>query len=477
MQVAIELERTERPAMTLDCGISAVAIRCREARRKSFRVVEWLVADPCSMRVVPARARICRHAVQHDEVKIRRLDAPLNELHRIARADPRRELPGVLRLGTKRPDSQARDAHAVFVGVHAPERLALNASSLVLSHRAVHPSSSAAQGGVIIATGSGAMLISCAVYENGRKVAEVPKQDIHLHLGKPGRFVWVALREPTPEELEEMRLEFGLHELAVEDACHGHQRPKVEEYGDCLFVVMHTVELDNGGLLEGELDVFVGRDYVLSVRKRTREGFRNVRERAEREPHLLKEGPGYVLYALMDAVVDRYFPVLDALENELERIEARIFEGAPARANVVALYDLKRELMVLRHAAGPLHDATGKLYGGRVPAVTANTQEYFRDIYDHLLRITQSIESLRDMLSTAITVNLSLITVNESETMKRLAAYAALVAVPTMIAGIYGMNFDVMPELRWQFGYPVTLGVMAVFDGYLFYRFRQAGWL
>jgi magnesium transporter len=321
------------------------------------------------------------------------------------------------------------------------------------------------------------MLISCAVYENGKKLADIPKEEIHLHLGRPGRFVWVALREPTPDELEEMRLEFGLHELAVEDALHGHQRPKVEEYGDCLFVVMHTVELADGGLLEGEIDVFVGRDYVLTVRRRTREGFRNVRERAEREPHLLKEGPGYVLYGLMDTVVDRYFPVIDALEDELERIEAHIFEGAPARANVVALYALKRKLMVLRHAAGPLHEAAGKLYGGRVPAVTANVQEYFRDIYDHLFRINQSIESLRDMLTTAITVNLSLITVNESETMKRLAAYAALVAVPTMIAGIYGMNFDVMPELRWHFGYPTALAVMGLFDGYLFYRFRKAGWL
>ena len=321
------------------------------------------------------------------------------------------------------------------------------------------------------------MLISCAVYEDGRKLAEIPKEEIHLHLGKPGRFVWVALRDPAPEELEEMRLEFDLHELAVEDALHGHQRPKVEEYGDCLFVVADTVELADGGLLEGEVDVFVGGDYVLSVRKKAREGFGNVRQRAEREPHLLKEGPGYVLYALMDTVVDRYFPVIDALEEELERIEERIFEGAGARENVEALYALKRKLMVLRHAAGPLHEACSKLYGGRVPAVTAGTQEYFRDIYDHLFRINQSIDSLRDMLTTAISVNLSLVTVHESETVKRLASYAALVAVPTMVAGIYGMNFEVMPELRWKFGYPVTLAVMALFDGYLFFRFRKAGWL
>ena len=321
------------------------------------------------------------------------------------------------------------------------------------------------------------MLVNCVVYENGKKIADIPKEEIHLHLGKPGRFVWVALRDPAAEELEEMRVEFDLHELAVEDSLHGNQRPKVEEYGDCVFAVMHPVELEGEDLIQGEIDVFVGRDYVLSVRKRTKAGFANVRGRCEREPELLKAGPGYVLYALMDTVVDRYFPVIDSLEEDLEKIEARIFEGEPARANVEALYGLKRKLMVLRHAVVPLHEATGKLYGGRVPEIVMGVQDYFRDIYDHLFRISQSIESLRDMLTTAISVNLSLITVHESETMKQLASYAALVAVPTMVAGIYGMNFDVMPELRWQFGYPVTIAVMVAADAYLLYRFKKAGWI
>jgi magnesium transporter len=321
------------------------------------------------------------------------------------------------------------------------------------------------------------MLVNCVVYEGGKKLADIDKDAIHLHLGKRGRFVWVALRDPTPAELEEMRLEFGLHELAVEDALHGNQRPKVEEYGDCVFAVMHTVEVDGDDLLIGEIDVFVGRDYVLSVRKRAKQGFANVRERCEREPQLLTEGPGYVLYALMDAVVDRYFPVIDTLEEELEKIEERIFEAEPARENVEALYALKRKLMVLRHAAGPLHEAAGKLYGGRVPEIVAGTQDYFRDIYDHLFRINQSIDSLREMLTTAISVNLSLITVHEGETVKRLASYAALVAVPTMIAGIYGMNFHWMPELDWKFGYPTALAAMVTADVYLFYRFRKAGWL
>jgi magnesium transporter len=322
-----------------------------------------------------------------------------------------------------------------------------------------------------------AMLVNCAVYEGGKKVADIPKEEIHAHLERPGRFVWVALRDPTPDELEEMRIAFGLHELAVEDALHGNQRPKVEEYGECVFAVMHTVELEGDELIVGEIDVFVGLDYVLSIRKRAKQGFSNVRHRCEREPHLLAEGPGYVLYALMDAVVDRYFPVIDALEEELEKIEERIFGGEPARENIEALYALKRKLMVLRHATGPLHEAAGKLYGGRVPEIVASTQEYFRDVYDHLFRINQSIDSLREMLTTAISVNLSLVTVHESEIVKRLASYGALVAVPTMIAGIYGMNFEFMPELTWRLGYPLTLAAMVAADGYLFYRFRKAGWL
>ena len=321
------------------------------------------------------------------------------------------------------------------------------------------------------------MLINCAVYENGKKLGDIPKEEIHLHCNKPDRFVWVALRDPTAEELEEMRMEFGLHELAVEDASKGNQRPKIEEYGDSVFAVLHTVELEGDELHTGEVDVFAGPNYVLSVRRGTKQGFANVRARTEREPHLLKQGSGFVLYALMDTVVDRYFPVIDALEEELERIEERIFSGEPARQNVEALYDLKRKLMVLRHATGPLHEATGKLYGGRVPEIAAGTQDYFRDIYDHLFRINQSIDSLRDMLITAISVNLSLVMVHESETVKRLASYAALVAVPTMIAGIYGMNFETMPELRWSFGYPLTIGVMVAADAYLFSRFKKAGWI
>ncbi|OGA24574.1 MAG: magnesium and cobalt transport protein CorA [Betaproteobacteria bacterium RIFCSPLOWO2_02_FULL_67_26] len=321
------------------------------------------------------------------------------------------------------------------------------------------------------------MLINCAAYQNGKKLGDIRKEQIHEYLNRPGCFVWVALREGTPEELAEMQKEFGLHELAVEDASQGHQRPKLEEYGDSLFAVVHTVEVADGELNVGEISIFVGRNYVLSVRNRAREGFSEVRARCEREPHLLKLGAGFVLYALIDTVVDRYFPVLEDLESELEQVERLIFSGAPARENIERLYGLKQKLMELKHAAGPLQETVGKLHGGRVPEVCLGTQEYFRDVYDHLLRINQMIDSLRDMVTTAISVNLSLITMQESETVKRLASYAALVAVPTMIAGIYGMNFKHMPELGWVFGYPMAIALMVAIDGYLFYRFRKAGWL
>jgi len=322
-----------------------------------------------------------------------------------------------------------------------------------------------------------AMLVNCVAYQEGRKLADILPSEIHQYIRRPGCFVWVALHEPTPEELETMRREFGLHELAVEDAGHGHQRPKIEEYSDSLFVVLHTVELSGDELKVGEVDIFVGPSYVFSVRSRTERGFADVRARSELEPEMLRQGSAYVLYAIMDTVVDRYFPVLDALEVELEEVETHIFSGHNNRAIIESLYLLKQKLMTLKHATGPLQEATSKLYGGRVPQLCTGLQEYFRDVYDHLARVNQSIDNLREMVTTAISVNLSLLAIHDSEVTKRFAGYAALVAVPTMIAGIYGMNFDYMPELTWTLGYPLAVAVMAAIDGYLFYRFRKAKWL
>ncbi len=321
------------------------------------------------------------------------------------------------------------------------------------------------------------MLINCVAYQEGKKLSDISIAAISDYLEKEDCFVWVALCDAEPKELIEMQEEFTLHELAVEDAQRGNQRPKIEEYGDSLFVVVHSVELIGNELHVGEVDIFVGRNYVLSSRKRSSQGFLGVRARAEREPHLLSQGAAFVLYALMDAVVDRYFPIVSTLEAELEAIEARIFERGSERTNIENLYALKNKVMTMRHAVAPLLDALGKLHGGRVPAICMDTQEYFRDVHDHLHRINNTIDTIRDTIATAIQVNLSMVAINESEVNKRLAAWAAIFAFFTAFAGIWGMNFEFMPELKMRYGYACALAFMFSVAGYLYYRFRKAGWL
>ena len=322
------------------------------------------------------------------------------------------------------------------------------------------------------------MLINCVAYQEGKKLSDISVEAISDYLAQPGCFVWVALADPQPEELATMKEEFGLHELAVEDALRGNQRPKIEEYGDSLFAVVRMVELNGDELVVGELDVFVGSNYVLSARSNATQGFLGVRARAEREPHLLQKGSSFVLYALMDAVVDRYFPVVAMLESELEKIEDRIFTaGSQSRDNIERLYELKRKAMVLRHAVAPLLDQVGKLYGGRVPPGFEDTQEYFRDVHDHLYRIQATLDAMRETIATAIQVHLSMVAIEAGDVNKRLAAWAAIFAVMTALAGIWGMNFDAMPELKWRFGYPAALLAMASVSGYLYYRFKRSGWL
>jgi magnesium transporter len=321
------------------------------------------------------------------------------------------------------------------------------------------------------------MLVNCVAYRQGKRLGDIAVGEIGAHVRQPDCFVWVAIKDPEPSELDRMQAQFGLHELAVEDARHGHQRPKIEEYGDSLFVVLRTIEVAGDEIVPGEVDVFVGPNYVLSVRSGARQGFADVRARCEREPSLLRHGSGFVLYALMDAVVDRYFPVLERLEARLEACEDAIFAGSTGRKPVEELYSLKRELTALQHVARPLLEATGKLHGARVPGVCAGMQDHFRDVHDHLTRINQSIDSQREMVTAAMSVNLSLISLAENETMKRLAAYGALVAVPTLIAGLYGMNFQNMPELSWKLGYPMAIGLMTLVDVLLFRRLRRARWL
>jgi magnesium transporter len=322
------------------------------------------------------------------------------------------------------------------------------------------------------------MLINCVAYENGSKLADIPIAEISDYLKRPDCFVWVALKDATPEEMATMQQEFGLHELAVEDSLHGHQRPKVEEYGDTVFAVVHTVEMTPADeIATGEVDIFVGPKFVLSVRNRSNQNLLQVRERSEREPQLLRHGPAFVFYALLDAVVDRYFPIIDRLETELEELENQMFEAGTSQSNIQRLYELKRESGVVRHAVTPLIDAVHKLFSGRVPTVCENNREYFRDVFDHLLRMNGSLDNLRDTIGTAIQVNLAMVAIEESVVNKRLAAWAGIFAVISAFAGIWGMNFKNMPELEWRYGYPMALGTIAVVCVILYRQFKKSGWL
>jgi len=321
------------------------------------------------------------------------------------------------------------------------------------------------------------MLINCVAYQNGAKLADLPIDGIRDYLGRPDCFIWVALRDASDDEVEKMQEVFGLHDLVAEDARHGHQRPKIEEYDESLFVAMHMVKVVDSDLAVGEVSIFLGHDFILSIRNRSDEGFLGVRDRCEREPELLQLGSGFVLYALMDAVVDRYFPVIDDLETQLENIEERIFEKGSALKNIELLYELKRKTVVLKHAVTPLMEAAGKLHGGRVPPVCATTREYFRDVHDHLTRINSAIDNMRDTIGTAIMVCQSTVSVEQNEINKQLAAWAAIFAIATVFTGIWGMNFKDMPELQWGYGYPLALLVIIAVCGFLYRHFKRSDWL
>jgi magnesium transporter len=271
--------------------------------------------------------------------------------------------------------------------------------------------------------------------------------------------------------------EFGLHELAVEDAHNAHQRPKLEEYGDSLFVVLRTAQLRDGTLEFGETHIFVGPRYVVTVRHGASLSYADVRARCERTPHLLKKGPGFVLYALMDFVVDHYFPIVDAYEERLGALEEQLFGDGMSRDTTARIYELKRDLVALKRAVSPLIDVCNRLVRYDVGLIPEDTRLYFRDVYDHVVRINESLDNLRELLTTALEANLSLVSVRQNEVMKRLAAWAAILAVPTAIAGIYGMNFEFMPELHWRYGYAATMAVIVGTCAFLYAWFKRAGWL
>jgi len=322
-------------------------------------------------------------------------------------------------------------------------------------------------------------VVACAEYAEGRRVGDVRLPDVSELLGSdPSRFVWIGLLEPSEELLREVQREFRLHDLAVEDAHRAHQRPKLEEYGDAIFIALRTAQrAPDGKIAFGETHVFVGPGYLVSVRHGASKPYVEVRQRCESAPHLLRKGPGFVLYALMDFVVDNYFPIVDELEEDLERLEEDIFGGNYRRETTENIYDLKRDLLGLKRAVSPLIDICNRLTRFDSSLIDAESRPYFRDVYDHVIRINETVDNLRELLNGALEANLSLISIQQNEVTKKLASWAAILAVPTMIAGIYGMNFEVMPELKWSLGYPTVLVAIVAACAVLYWRFKKVGWL
>jgi magnesium transporter len=321
------------------------------------------------------------------------------------------------------------------------------------------------------------MVVACAAYEGGRRIADLEIDQLDDFKTGPGQFLWIGLHEPDEALLARMQKRFGLHDLAVEDTRHAHQRPKLEVYGDAIFMVLHTAQLRDGHVEFGETHVFAGPGYVLSVRHGPSSSYKEVRQRCESAPKKLKKGEDFVIYSLMDFIVDNYIPVVDAIEEEVEQMEDSIFDKPFDRAMVERIYGFKRELLSLRRIVAPLVEITNRMMRFDVPLIDKNTYPYFRDVHDHAMRVSETIDSLRELLTSALEANLLLASVNQNEVMKKLAGWAAILAVPTAIAGIYGMNFDNMPELRWQYGYYTVLGITAAICGWLYWRLRRTGWL
>ena len=320
------------------------------------------------------------------------------------------------------------------------------------------------------------MIVDCAVYEHGhRRGGDLTPEQARAASHEEGAFVWLGVLEPTAEEFEEIARQFDLHELAVEDAIKADQRPKVELYGETLLIVVKTVTHPEAGIELGELLVFVNPAFIITVRHGDGE-LSSVRERVERRPDLLAHGTGVVLYAILDHVVDGYGDVAQVIDGEIQAVEREVFSAE--RTNPAEqIYRLEREVLDLYRAVAPLSEAVDEISTGRFEAVPKELHEYLRDVHDHLRRVASRIAGFRELLSSALQANLTQVSVRQNEDMRKISAWVAIAAVPTMVAGIYGMNFDNMPELRWHYGYPSVLVFIALICLALYRRFRRAGWL
>jgi magnesium transporter len=326
------------------------------------------------------------------------------------------------------------------------------------------------------------MIVDCAVYEHGqRRPGDLSLDRAGEACAVEGAFVWLGVAEPSAEEFEAIAREFDLHELAVEDAIKAHQRPKVELFGETLFVVVKTVthpdaRPDAGHAIEvGELLIFVNADFIITVRHGDGE-LSSVRERVEHRPDLLARGTGVVLYAILDHVVDGYGDVAQTIDGEIQAVEREVFSSE--RTNPAEqIYKLEREVLDLYRAVAPLLEAVDEIGEGRFEAIPDELDDYFRDVHDHLQRVTGRVAGFRELLSSALQANLTQVSVRQNEDMRKISAWVAIAAVPTMVAGVYGMNFDNMPELHWRYGYFTVLFFIAAICLALYRRFKRVGWL
>jgi magnesium transporter len=321
-------------------------------------------------------------------------------------------------------------------------------------------------------------VINCAAYDRDGKRRDITLDQISDVLAvDDGSFVWVGMYEPADALLLKLQEEFGLHDLAIEDAQHAHQRPKIEAYGESLFVVMHTAQVLDAHICFGETYAFLGKRYLVTVRHGASLSYAPVRARVETEPELLAQGPSYGLYAILDFIVDHYLPISTEFRDELNKLEHDIFAETYRRETIVKLYDLKRELTQLRLAVAPLQDILSQLTRVHSELVPKEVRPYFRDVLDHAMRVNESTDTMREMITAAMGVNLSLVTINQGEIVKKLAGWAALLAAPTLITSWYGMNFQYMPELHGRYSYYVLIGVIVIVCVALYRYLRKVQWL
>ena len=323
------------------------------------------------------------------------------------------------------------------------------------------------------------MIVDCAIYENGvRRDGKVELQHAYDERHEPGTFVWIGLYEPTEEEFDSLRREFALHPLAVEDAIHAHQRPKLEVYDEMVFLVLKTARyVDPTEVIElGEVLVFLGDDFLITVRHGEASSLTAVRERLDAEPRRLKHGPSSALHAILDQIVDDYQPAIEGLETDIDEVEEQLFSGE--RVNPAErIYRLQREVLGFRKATAPLVEPMDRLARGHYAQIHPEIRDYFRDVNDNLIRVREQLDAMRDLLAGSLQANLAQVAVRQNDDVRRISAWVAIIAVPTAIAGIYGMNFEHMPELKWEFGYPAAVLAMLIICAALYRYFKKVGWL